>query len=48
MDEAHFPLTGRTFIRNNFPGDQFWGLDAGDDLAVMLAETVDYWDTAPP
>ncbi len=47
MDDIHFPLTGRLFVRNNFPADQFWGLDAGDDLAVMLAETVDYWDTAP-
>lgn len=48
MDEARFPLHGRLFVRNNMPGDQFWGLDGGDDLAVMIQETVDYWDAADP
>jgi hypothetical protein len=46
MDETHFPLNGRVFVRNNFPADQFWGLDAGDDLARVLSDTVDYWDAA--
>ncbi len=48
MDEARFPAGGRLFVRNNFPADQFWGLDAGDDLAVMISSTVDYWDAATP
>lgn len=46
MDEARFPAHGRLFVRNNMPGDQFWGLDGGDDLAAMIRETVDYWDGA--
>ena len=48
IDGAVYPASGRLFVRNNFPGDQFWGLDAGDDLAVILADTVEYWDTLPP
>jgi hypothetical protein len=46
MDEVHYPEAGRLFVRNNFPGDAFWGLDAGDDLAVVIADTVSHWDTA--
>jgi hypothetical protein len=46
-DEARFPDHGRLQIRNNYPADQFWGLDAGDDLAAELATVVEYWDTAP-
>lgn len=48
MDESRYPDAGRVFVRNNFPADQFWGLDAGDDLAVMISDTIDYWDAAPP
>ncbi len=48
MDPVAFPQNGRLFVRNNFPGDQFWGLDAGDDLAVTIAEAVAYWDSAAP
>ncbi len=43
MDEARFPAHGRLWVRNNAPADQFWGLDAGDDLAAMVQETIDYW-----
>jgi hypothetical protein len=46
MDEVRFPAHGRLFVRNNHPVDQFWGIDAGDDLGAMIQETVDYWDTA--
>lgn len=48
MDEDRYPLAGRAFVRNNFPADQFWGLDAGDDLANVVADTVAYWDSAVP
>ncbi len=43
MDELRYPDLGRTFVRNNVPADGFWGIDAGDDLAAMMQETVDYW-----
>lgn len=46
MDETLFPSHGRLFVRNNHPADQFWGIDAGDDLGAMIQETVDYWDDA--
>lgn len=48
MDETRYPSHGRLLVRNNFPADQFWGLDAGDNLATMIQDTVDYWSTAPP
>jgi hypothetical protein len=43
MDEVLYPDHGRTFVRNNFPGDGFWGIDGGDDVAAMMQETIDYW-----
>ncbi|AKF10057.1 hypothetical protein [Sandaracinus amylolyticus] len=43
-DERMFPEHGRALVRDNFPADQFWGLDGGDDLAAVIAETVSYWD----
>jgi len=43
MDELRYPDLGRTFVRNNVPADGFWGIDAGDDIAAMMQETVDYW-----
>jgi hypothetical protein len=46
MDEARYPHAGRALVRNNFPGDQFWGLDAGDRLAAAIADTVAAWDAA--
>ncbi len=48
MDGVRFPANGRLFVRNNFPADQFWGLDAGDELESTIANTVAYWDTATP
>jgi hypothetical protein len=48
MDETRFPSTGRLFIRDNFPADAFWGIDAGDNLGTIIQDAVDYWDTAPP
>jgi hypothetical protein len=33
-------------VRNNYPADGFWGLDGGDHLASVFAETVEYWRTA--
>jgi hypothetical protein len=46
-DEARFPGGGRMQVRDDFPADQFWGLDAGDDLASMMAEVIAWWDAAP-
>jgi hypothetical protein len=43
MDELRYPDLGRTFVRNNVPADGFWGIDAGDDIAAMMQETIDYW-----
>lgn len=43
-DLERFPFNGRTQLRNNYPADGFWGLDAGDELALLLQEVVDYWD----
>jgi hypothetical protein len=43
-DSVRFPRNGRLPARNNQPADGFWGLDAGDDLALLIREVVDYWD----
>lgn len=48
MDETRYPLGGRAIVRNNFPSDHFWGLDAGDDLANVIADTVEYWEGTGP
>lgn len=42
-DGLRFPSSGRLAARNNYPADGFWGLDAGDDLAAVVQEVVDYW-----
>jgi hypothetical protein len=42
-EEARFPSSGRLAARNNYPADGFWGLDAGDELAGLIQEVVDYW-----
>jgi len=42
-EEARFPSGGRMAQRNNYPSDGFWGLDAGDSLASVIAEVVAYW-----
>ena len=46
-DPVHYPSNGRTQVRNNAPADGFWGIDGGDHLASVFAETVAYWRTAP-
>lgn len=45
-DHARFPANGRAQVRNNYPADGFWGIDGGDHLAAVIAETVEYWRTA--
>ena len=42
-DPARYPGNGRMQLRNNYPSDQFWGLDGGDQYASVLSETVAYW-----
>ncbi len=42
-DARRFPGNGRLQVRDNYPSDQFWGLDAGDDLATVFTETVGWW-----
>lgn len=42
-DPVRFPSSGRLSERDNRPSDGFWGLDAGDDLAALMQEVVDYW-----
>lgn len=42
-DLARYPANGRMQVRNNFPSDGFWGIDAGDQLGSVFAETVDWW-----
>ena len=42
-DARRFPGNGRLQVRDNYPSDQFWGLDAGDDVATVFAETVSWW-----
>jgi hypothetical protein len=46
-DLARYPHNGRMQVRNNFPSDGFWGIDAGDRLGAVFAETIDYWRSAP-
>jgi hypothetical protein len=46
-DITRYPANGRRQVRNNFPGDGFWGIDGGDRLGSVLVETVDYFRTAP-
>ncbi len=46
-DPVRYPSNARTQVRNNAPADGFWGLDAGDNLAAVLAEAVAHWRTAP-
>jgi hypothetical protein len=45
-DHARYPSNGRTQVRNNFPSDSFWGLDAGDRLASVISQTADYYRDA--
>jgi hypothetical protein len=42
-DSVRFPSSGRLAARNNYPADGFWGLDAGDELAGVVQNVVDYW-----
>jgi hypothetical protein len=42
-DARRFPGNGRLQVRDNYPSDQFWGLDAGDDVATVFTETVSWW-----
>lgn len=42
-DPVHYPSSGRLAARNNYPSDGFWGLDAGDSLAAVVQQVVDYW-----
>jgi hypothetical protein len=46
-DPVRYPSNGRTQVRNNQPADGFWGIDGGDHLGSVFAETVEYWRTAP-
>ncbi len=43
VDERNYTHAGRAQVRNNFPSDQFWGLDGGDSYATVFAETVSWW-----
>jgi hypothetical protein len=45
-DPVHYPANGRRQVRNTSPSDGFWGLDGGDNLASVFAETVDFWRNA--
>lgn len=45
-DPARYPANGRTRVRNNQPADGFWGIDGGDHLGAVFAETVEYWRRA--
>lgn len=42
-DPVRYPSNARTQVRNNAPSDGFWGLDAGDNLASVISEAVEYW-----
>ncbi len=44
-DPTAFPANGRTELRNNFPSDYLWAVDAGDRLASMLADIAEYYDS---
>ena len=46
-DPVRYPANGRAQVRNTSPADGFWGLDGGDHLAAVFAETVEYWRHAP-
>lgn len=46
-DPVHFPLNGRALVRNNLPSDGFWGIDAGDQLGSVFAETIVYYRSSP-
>ncbi len=43
-DPDGFPSLGRTQLRDNFPADYSWALDAGDRLGRVFADEVEYWD----
>ncbi|MCE9580137.1 MAG: hypothetical protein K8W52_43880 [Deltaproteobacteria bacterium] len=43
-DPDGFPSLGRTQVRDNFPSDYSWALDAGDRLGRVFADEVEYWD----
>lgn len=42
-DMSRYPANGRARVRNNFPSDGCWAIDAGDQLGAVFSETVDYW-----
>ncbi len=44
-DDAHFPHAGRMRVRDNFPADYLWSLGFGDDLARVMQDEVDYYDS---
>ena len=44
-DADSFPAHGKTLLRNNFPSDYSWAVDAGDRLGGMFANVVDYYDS---
>jgi len=43
LDPERFPNGARLGYRNNAPADGFWGLDAGDDLAIVMRDAVLYF-----
>lgn len=46
QDNVRYPGAGRRQVRNNFPADQLWGLDASDSFAAVFAEAVSWWGAA--
>jgi hypothetical protein len=47
MDPVHYPGNGRMQVRNNFPADQFWGIDEGDQLGAVISDIVSHYDANP-
>ncbi|WP_394826974.1 hypothetical protein [Pendulispora albinea] len=47
-DETQFPARGRTHVRNNFPTDYSWAINAGDRLGQLVADVVGHYDTTDP
>jgi|GEM_PF-556049 len=46
QDNVRYPAAGRRQVRNNFPADQLWGLEANDSIASIFAETATWWGVA--
>ncbi len=43
LDEDRFPNGGRSRARNNEPADGFWSVEIGDDVGVVLRDTIAAW-----